>query len=222
MNKFEESFFKKFVPEWQEIRWVIHVSVTGIFSSIFLWICLWILLPAFLYYYSGRIQDYIPFIFLELYLFVIYLKFIYDIFDWYNDVLIVTTWWVIELDWKLFKTKSQTVEYWKIEWIEVQQWWSMDKIFKKWNLIIHLIWDDELYLPNAANAYGAVDLIEQVWSEGPIDEEKHDYKFDLIMEALGWVIENYLDKKVYQTDKVREKEKAINDAYEKQWTIDLR
>jgi hypothetical protein len=53
--------------------------------------------------------------YLEIYLFIIYIKIIYDIFDWYNDVWIITDSGVVDLDWSIFKTKMSTIDFDNIE-----------------------------------------------------------------------------------------------------------
>ncbi len=222
MNKFENTFFTKCLPENHEIRWIIHIHFIDIFSKLFLWISFWVIIPTLFYYNSWRIQIWIPFHFLELFLILIFIKIIYDIFNWYNDVLIVTNMWLIKLERSLFKTNTKSVEYDKIEWMEVEIWWLWDKIFKKWNILIHKIWDDSFFLWNANNPYKWVDLIEETANEAEIVEETNDNKFDVIMEALWWVVENYLDKKMTKIDKQKEIEKVIEEIEKNTWTIDLR
>lgn len=221
MNKFEAKFFSKYIPEWQEIKWVLHVHMINLLAKLFLWMIMWLALPTFLYYVSARIQELIPFIFFELYLVVIFIKLIYDIFKWYNEVWIVSSQCLIQLNWKLFKTKTESVEYDKIEWLEVQQWWLYDKMLKKWSLMIHKMWDNVLLLQNASNPYKWVNLIEETSEEAAVEEVPDD-KFDLIMDALWWVVENYLERKMSKSDKQREIERAIEDVQYNNGTLDLR
>ena len=195
MNTFEEKFFKKYVPEWQEMKDIIHSHPLKILWSLFIWLSLWVFLPTFMYYFSEWIKNVVPFYFLEIFLYIIYLKIIYDIFDRYNDVWIITDKWVTELDWKLLKTKMQTLEYEDIEWMEVFQSWSLDKILRKWDLIIHKIWDESFALYNATSPYKGLNLIEHLKNETGNDEYE-ERKLDLIMNTLSWVMEEYLDKKV--------------------------
>ena len=196
MNKFETTFFQKYVPEWQSIKWVIHEHWIKIVDNLLVRLWLFTFIPSFLYYYSAWIQNSISFIFFEIYLIIIFLKLIYDVFNWYNDVWIITEQWVIDLDWALLKTSSVSIKYENIEWIWVEQAWIWDKILNKWDVVIHKIWDDEFRLVNAKIPYEALDEIERISKESQeedIDEDKD--RFDLIMEALGWVVEDYLDRK---------------------------
>ena len=109
---------------------------------------------------------------------------------------IITEKGVIDLDWALLKTSSSSIKYENIEWIWVEQAWLWDKLLNKWDVVIHKIWDDEFRLEDAKIPYEALDEIEKISKESQKaweDEEKD--KFDLIMEALGWVVEDYLDRK---------------------------
>jgi len=222
MNKFEASFFKKYIPDWQEIKWIIHIHFIEVFAEIFLWISMWAIIPSFLYFYSELLQELIPFYFLEWLLIIVYIKTIYEIFNWYNDVWIITDWWVIALEWALFKTDSLSIEYDKIEWMEVEQDWFLDKILNKWNLVIHKFWDDSITLENALNPYDWVNLIEEIDEEINHIKELEDDKYDIIMEALWWVVENYLEKKISKSEKERINEKVISKIEKQEWTIDLR
>ena len=222
MNKFEISFFEKYIPYGQNIKWIIHVHFMDIISQLFLWLSMWAIIPSFLYYYSDRIKELIPFYYLESLLIIIFIKVIYDIFDWYNDAWIITNNWVVQLEWALFRTDTESVDFDKMEWIEVEQNWIIDKIFQKWTLIIHKFWNDTLILENAINPYLWVNLIEEASNEALIEANMHNDKFDVIMDALWWVVENYLDKKMSTSEKQEEINKVIDKIEKSKWTIDLR
>jgi hypothetical protein len=222
MNNFELTFFKKYIPEWQKIEWIIHIHFIEIFNKLFLWISMGALLPSFLYYYSERLKILVPFYYLEGLLILIFIKVVYEIFNWYNDVWIITDNWVVSLEWALFKTNTISVVYEKIEWLEVEQWWISDKLLKKWNLVIHKFWEDSLTLINAINPYAWVDLIEEISEKATETNNLEDDKFDIIMDALGWVVENYLWKKMSITEKQEELNAVISKIEKNEWTIDLR
>lgn len=222
MNKFEKSFFSKYLPEWYEIKWVLHIHFIEIFLKIFLWIIMWAIIPSFLYYYSVRIQWLIPFLFLEILLIWVYINIIYSIFDWYNDVWIVTNFWIIQLERSLFKNNSKTVEYEKIEWMEVIQEWIIDKILQKWDLVIHKIWDDTFVLKNCINPYNCINFIEDVSQESQSEWENKNQHYDLIMDALWWIVEKYIQKRDNNQENQELMQKLIKEAKNKKWTIDLR
>ena len=222
MNKFELSFFEKYIPEWQSIKWIIHIHFIEIMAQIFLWLSLWAILPSFMYFYSELIQENIPFFWLEILLIFVYIKIIYEIFNWYNDVWIVTDSSIIYLQRSLFKTDSLSIDFDKIEGMEVEQDWIVDKVLQKWNIIIHKFWEDTIVLNNAIKPYDAQDLIESVDSEINENKEIEDEKYDIIMDALWGVVENYLEKKSSKTEKEEEIEKVISKIEKTRWTIDLR
>lgn len=207
MNNFEETFFKKYIPEWQEIIEVFHRHIIKIIDDIILAIWLWVLIPVFLYYNSFYLQQEIEFIYLEIYLLFVYIIIIYKILDWYNDVLILTDSWVIKLDWSLFKTNMQSTDYENIEWVEVDKKWILDTLLKKWDLVIHKFWEEEIVLDEASKPYNIVNKIEEITSQ--IEEPEELNKFDLMMDALWWIVSNYL----WKSEKSREEvfDNDIND-----------
>lgn len=222
MNKFDTFFFKKYTPEWHDIIDVIHTHPIIILKSIFFKMLLLVWLPVFIFYNSILIQTVTPFIFFEIYLFIIYINIIYDIFDWYNDVWIVTNHWVVWLEWSLFKSNSDTLSFDNIEWIWVEQDWVIDKTLWKWDLVIHKIWDDSFVLKDAIKPYKALDLIEATSEmQDDLDNMESD-KFDMIMDALGWVVWNYLEKSKSENSREQIIHERIRKIENKENTIDLR
>lgn len=222
MNSFDYNFFQKYVPEWQKMQHIVHQHWVKIIWKLFFWLFLFVLIPVFIYYYSFRAKDLIQFMYLEIYLFIIYIKIIYDIFDWYNDVWIITDSWVVDLDWSIFKTKMSTISFDNIEWMEVEQDWFIDKVLKKWDLIIHKIWDDSFVLPDCYSPYAALNEVEHIKNHHYEDEEPETDRFDLIMDTLWWVVENYLKKSHPIDDADIRKKEAIDEYKKSKNSIDLR
>lgn len=220
MNKFEKKFFLKYTPEWQEIKWIIHEHWIVIVKILFVWISLWALIPSFLYYNSIKIREIVPFYYLEWLLILIFIKVIYEVFNWYNDVWIITNAWVVDLDWALFNTDMKTVKYDNIEWVEVEQIGIWDTILNKWDVIIHKIWDDSFVLENAIIPYAAIDEIERISNEQSNSWEQD--RFDIIMDALWWVVENYLKNQEWDIIDDEESLNLIKKIESKDSTIDLR
>ncbi len=224
MNNFEEKFFLKYVPEWQEIKWVIHKHWIVIFRILFVWICLWVLVPSFLYYNSIKLQELLPFYVLEGVLILIFIKVMYEIFNWYNDVWIITNSGVVSLTWALWNTDMQTVNYDNIEWVWVEQVWIWDSILNKGDVVINKIWDDRFVLEDAIIPYDALDEIERTSQEQANPTE--DDKFDLVMDALAWVVENFLKEQKFKGEEEKIKEPVEDDEIikikGKSSTIDLR
>jgi hypothetical protein len=93
MNKFDRTFFKKYIPEWNEIVWIVHEHFLVILDNIIITLSFWALFPAFLYRESEILNNNIPFLYLEIWLFIVFIKVLYNIFDRYNDVFIITDSW---------------------------------------------------------------------------------------------------------------------------------
>ena len=236
MNNFEKTFFKKYIPEGQEVRWIIHEHWIKIADNILLRLGLFTFVPSFLLYNSFSLQESVNFMYFEIYLILIYLKLIYDIFNWYNDVWIIYDEWVIELNWSLFKTSTSSVKYENIEWIWVEQYWIWDKILNKWDIILNKIWDDEFRLVDAKVPYEALNEIERISNEiknSAAEEQEilNKTKFELIIEALWWVVDNYLEEKWLDSKKILTKKRGDRTSYRKDFseeivleegTIDLR
>ena len=89
-------------------------------------------------------------------------------------------------------------------------------------MVIHKFWDDSIILPNTINPYAWVNLIEEINSEITEKGEDDTDNYDIIMDALWWVVENYLEKKMTKTEKQEEIEKVISKVERSEWTIDLR
>jgi hypothetical protein len=223
MNSFDYKFFEKYTPEWQEIQHIVHQHWINIIWKVFFWMFLFVLIPVFIYYFSYRAKDLIPFMYFEIYLFIVYIKIIYDIFDWYNDVWIITDSWVVDLDWSLFKTNMSTIDFDNMEWMEVEQNSFVDKILKKWDLIIHKIWDDSFVLPDCLSPYDALNKVEHIKHHHYEEEDNPETdRFDMVMDTLWGVVENYL-KREFPVDDADVRKKENIDEYKKSSnSIDLR
>ncbi|MDC0506237.1 hypothetical protein OAN96_01430 [Candidatus Gracilibacteria bacterium] len=193
MNRFEKNFFGKYVPEGQEIKGIIHEHWVRIIGKLFFWMTAGAFIPTFLYTYSERLQSEIPLMYLQGFLILVYIKIVYEIFNWYNDVWIVTDKGVVDLDWELWSTDMKTVNYENIEGQEVEQNGIWDTILRKGDIVLHKIGDDNFRLKEAVDPYGAINMIEKHSSEVDVDED-HD-RFDMILDSLGGVMEDFLERK---------------------------
>lgn len=186
---------------------------------------MFVFIPCFLYYVVPRIRELIPFYVLEFWLIFIYVKIIYEVFDWYNDVWIITDDWIVDLKRWIFKTDINSIRYENIEWIEVEQNWFIDVMLKKWSIIIHKIWDEAFVMSDVMIPYWALNEIEKISKEKLADlepEENNDDKYNMIMKALSWVVENYLEKTVWKKMEEEKHKEFINKFKEKESTLDLR
>lgn len=224
MSNHNLNFFTKYISEQQEILWVIHKHFSVVFLKLFFWLSIAIL-PSFVYYYSSTIQEFLPFYILEVCLILIYIKIIYDIFDRYNDVWIIHSDWITDLSWSLFKKKTSRVEFDNIEWVWVEQNWIIDSILKKWDLVIHKIWDEKFILEDVFLPFKKTELIEDLSEEYAFIEAWEDNindKFNTLINALHWVIENFWNKDSEKNKKKEELEEKLEKIKNNDWTIDLR
>ena len=227
MNKFEQDFLKKYIPEGQEAFHVIHTHPIVVIRNLIVQIILLLVLPIWFFYFSKTLHKQIPFFYFEIYIFLVFLKIIYDIFNWYNDVWIVTNTSVVVLNWSFFKVKTESITFENIEWVWVDEDWIFDKLMRKWDVIIHKAGEEELVLENAISPYKAIDAIEEASTAnaddwGNITEER----FNLLLEALSWVVWEHLWKKeitwTYNEKKEKLKKEILEKAEHTEWTIDLR
>ena len=61
MNKFDSDFFKKYVPEGQELLHIIHIHPIVILQNLVVELALLLALPIYFYYSSSTIHDKIHF-----------------------------------------------------------------------------------------------------------------------------------------------------------------
>lgn len=222
MNKYEQIFFSKYITEWSEVKYIVHEHIIVILNKLLLTLILLVFIPLFFYYESVRLQSLISFKIIEIYLIIIYIKIIYDIFNWYNDAWIVTDISVIDFKWALFRIKVNTIPFESIEWIEVDQNWIIDKLLAKWTLRIHKMWEETVTLKEAKIPFEALDEIQKMkeekesWSWNSQEKDK----FELVLEALSWVVNEYLSHNWIKRNISEEEE--LEEVLEKEWTLDLR
>lgn len=185
------SIYQKYIPEDQEIQLVVHGHWLTVMDHFILWLSFWAFIPAFLYYESERIQNLVPFYFLEWLLFIVFIKIVYELFNWYHDVWVVTDHAVYDIEWSLLKTNVESIHHENIEGIEVDKHRIWDNIFNKWDIIIHKFWEEELAIYNAYSPYKSAEAIEQFIH--PAQEEEMD-RFDMIMDTLSGVVTDYLER----------------------------
>lgn len=230
MNKFDELFFWQYVSSGTKVITIVHKHIVIIIDTIILNYFFGAILPSFLYYYSDTIKWIVPFFVLEIFLIWMFIKWLYDILDWYNDAWIVTEDGVIDLDWKLFNSNSVTVKYSGIEWLEYVEKWFFDSLLWKWDIIIHKVWGgNKFLLENAASAMKNIEMIDKhlketkkkIQSHAKNSQEKPIENFETVLKALSKVVEWYLHENGYQKDDSEEKEAMIKEIKKMWGAIDL-
>jgi len=176
MNSYDRVFFKKYTNQWNDIIDIAHQHIIVILSKILINFVIYVGIPTFLYYSSDKIKSFIPFFWLEIYLLLMFIKICYDIIDWYNDVWIITSDSLIDLDWSLFTSTTQTLKYENIEWIELIQWWFIDTVLWKWEIVANKVGWEWFVLTNAARIYQISQEIDNaskdiIWERDFVDQE---------------------------------------------------
>lgn len=230
MNKFDELFFSQYVSNGTKLVTIVHKHIIVIIDKIILNYFFGAILPSFLYYYSDTLKGFIPFFVLEIFLIGMFIKWLYDILDWYNDAWIVTEDGVIDLDWKLFNSNSVAVKYAGIEWLEYIEKWFLDALLWKWDIVIHKVWGgNKFILENAATAMKNIEMIDKrlketkkkIQSHAKPTEEKPPENFETVLKALTAVVEGYLQWNGYKKDDSEEKKALIKEVKKMWWAIDL-
>ncbi|MDD5213441.1 MAG: PH domain-containing protein [Candidatus Gracilibacteria bacterium] len=201
MNKFEKEFFKKYIPESQEILGVVHVHFMVIFDRIFLLLIFGFLLPSFLLYNSELFRSFAPFYAFETFFLLVFLKIIFDIFDWYNDAWIVTDSGIVSMQWGLFDAKTLSIKYENIEGIEIVQDGFLDTILRNGRIVLHKIGSENIVMEKSFLPYDTLNEIEKNIKhedEGEEEVEEELDKFDLLIHTLSGIVEDYMGAKGYE------------------------
>ena len=132
MNKLENFFLKKQLDKKEEIIHIIHKHWIEFIWPVLKWSILWIVIPLFLVWLYPAYYSYI----FVWFAFVAIMA-VYDFFDWYLDVLILTDYWIVQYQWDwFFKSYSSRMEYESIEDISFELVWALSSIFDFWDLHI--------------------------------------------------------------------------------------
>lgn len=149
-------------------------------------------------------HEYVALIFWLLWVWLL-LKYVVDFLNNYLDALIVTEHGIVVFrrEW-ILEYKTEMFEWEKIELISHEQKSFLDKLFFKWDIVISLDYNTAFKFENISNPQKAVSVIlmkkhrfqqdddivdESWWWEWP-----HSEKFDVLVETLGEVIQDYMKK----------------------------
>lgn len=128
-------------------------------------------------------------------------KFCLDFFDLYLDSLVLVDTGIILYLWEwLLEYKTESFDRNKVESIEFNQKWIRDKLFIKWDITIRLEHGIEFPFENVSNPKRQAEKILQYKKRFtvpviPVDPTtENEKKFDLLVEALWWVVKDYMEK----------------------------
>lgn len=132
----------------------------------------------------------------------VYLALIFQVFDWYNDVWIITNRGIVDVTWNIFSGSTSYLAYEAVKGIEVKSNSILDSVFDKGDIWIHL--DDEhheFYLPDASGPQSIVEYIHAVIDEmhSHNEEEEHHVDdrqpFELLLDTLTDMVREHLERK---------------------------
>ena len=139
MNQFDTMYFGKYLGEGDELLFVCHRHPILIVDTIILWCFFGVLLPIFFYLQNTfAIADLIPLGYFDIFLLLIYFSLVYHVFDWYNDVWVITNRGIIDIQWRYFTGDVKYIEYESIHGIEVKSDSIFDPLLGKGDIQIHL------------------------------------------------------------------------------------
>ncbi len=225
INYFDQTFFSKYLNN-EEILYICHKHIVIIIDSIILLLFFWVIVPSFFYYNNSFwLQEFINFSYFKIYLVLVYVIIMYKIFDWYNDVWIITNKWIIDLDWSFLKSNVVYIEYNDMRWIELKKHSFLDSLFDKWDILIVLGWEDSVFaLENATSPWIIVWQIQGIIED--IKNHKNDSEessFDILLWALKKVVKEKLEEDwIYSYTENINNNEEIEKILQKKWTIDLR
>ena len=138
----------------------------------------------------------------------LYIKWVIDFLNKYLDVMVLTSTGIIVLKWDgLLQYHTEIFTREKIEAITHTQNTLWDKLLTKWDLTLTLDHGRVYHFHNIPHPRTNAQIIASTRDRHHYEEEHHadthdedyhtgkDSKFDLLVETLGEVIEEYIDKK---------------------------
>ena len=132
MNQFDILYFQKYLGEDDELLFVCHRHPILVIDNIMLWCFFGGVLPIFFYLQNTLgVQSVVDKAWFELFLISIYFIIIYQVFDWYNDVWVITNKGIIDITWNIFTGSQSYLSYDAVRGIEVKSTSFFDSILNK-------------------------------------------------------------------------------------------
>ena len=228
MSQFDTLYFQKYLGEDEELLFVCHRHAILVIDNILLWCFFGGILPIFFYLQNTfGITGLVPVAWFELYLVGIYVAIIFQVFDWYNDVWIITNKGIIDVTWDIVTGSKAYLGYEAVKGIEVKSNSFMDAIFDKGDIWVYLESEhNEFYLPDAASPQSIVEYIHAVIDEmhsheeeGEVDDRK---PFELLLDTLTEMVREHLENKWGNTEDTELQKRKLEEALRYTSTVDLR
>lgn len=227
MNYFDQIFFAKYLRDGEELFFVCHRHPLLIVDRIIVALFVGLALPTFFYYNNSfSLQTLVPFLYFETYAVILYFYLIYKVFDWYNDVWLITDLGVVDIDWNIFTRHVIYIDYNDIKGTEIETHSFWDSFFNKGDVVLYTVGEDNNFiLEGAENPHDISDQIESVVQE--LEEkrnEKEKEPMELLLHTLTEVVREHLEggSGHKKSEENNEGEREIEEILAKKGTIDLR
>jgi hypothetical protein len=136
MNAFDDWFFARYAGE-EELHEVYHRHIFSILDRVAVWTFFGVLAPFSLYYADiFHISAYLGADMVAYWFVLVYVFLMYRIFDWYNDVWILTSGGLVDLDWSVFGRRTQHIEYHDISGLEVVEGGMLDSLIGRADVVL--------------------------------------------------------------------------------------
>lgn len=227
MNYFDQIFFQKYLREEEELIFVCHRHPLLIIDRVIMTLFVGLALPTFFYYNNSFfLQTLVPFLYFETYAIILYLFLIYKIFDWYNDVWLITDLWVVDIDWDIFARHVIYIDYHDIRGSEIQSHSFFDSFFQKGDVILYTENEGvDFILEWAEHPHDITDHIEEVIHELAENKKLKDQApMELLLHTLTEVVREHLEggNSHHVREEGDDEERQLEEILAKKGTIDLR
>jgi hypothetical protein len=147
MNYFDQIFFQKYLREEEELFFVCHRHPILVVDRVIVTLFIGLALPTFFYYNNSfSLQTFIPFIYFEIYAVLLYFFLMYKIFDWYNDVWVITSLWIVDINWDIFARSIIYIDYHDIKGSAILSHSFWDNIFHKWDVVLYTAGNEDDFI----------------------------------------------------------------------------
>lgn len=184
-----------------DIHHVIGHNGSVFFSLIFRYLLILIVLFLVYLLFNNYIQrEYLEWSFAWLWL-IFFIKFCIDFLNIYLDALVLTDSGITLYLWEgLLEYKTEMFDRDRIETVSHNQKWIWDKVFMRWDVLIRLEHGIDFPFENISypkkQAAKILQLKDKFILRSDLKEDalSDNRKFDILVEALGEVVKDYIDK----------------------------
>lgn len=158
---------------------------------------------------------------------------LYSVFDWYNDVWLITDHGIVDLDWNVFAGNVTYVSFHSIHGVEIKRDSIFDTLLGKGDISIHLEDEtEEFELREASNPDEIAEYVQSAVAELRDRSSGHDEHeevpddrepFQILLETLTEMVKDHLEKKgpAESPEERKMAEEILKQAKRRTSTIDL-